>query len=141
MNNKDINSKPTKVYLKIKSFDVGMHNRIISALKKLSLPKEWLINEEILVDDEDLYSIIWVKDQSNEQYFSDIDERDDRLKRATKLLDKFDKNIISEIKELDPIIFLGITTKQEFLPLNLDLMNMCARTGVEIYLYFFKAEE
>jgi hypothetical protein len=135
-----MNLKHTTVYMKIRDFDSEGHHRIISVLKRLALPENWFIEEEILVDDEDSYSIIQIKDKFKGPYYSELEERDVRLKRASDLLSRFDESIIREIKEIDQIIFLAISTEQESLRLDSNLIQICAKTGVEIYLYFSRFE-
>jgi hypothetical protein len=111
-------SKHTITYIKINIFDSAEHSKLISSLKHLVLPSGWFIEEEILEGDEDLYSIIIVKDVLKQYYSSDIEERDQRLERAFELLSAFDENVIQDIKEIDPTIFLAIESEQPMLHLD-----------------------
>ena len=133
MNNKKTISKHTITYIKISIFASEEHNQLISSIKKLALPKGWFIEEKILADDEDLYSVILIKDKQNLPNIPDIEERTLRLERAYELLSVFNEDFIRKVKEIDPIIFLAIESEQELIPLDSKLIDICSKTGIEIY--------
>ena len=118
-----------EIAMQIHHLDDNEANGIISIINRKSLPNDWFIERPT-----DETNLVLVRYDRNEDFESEVVERDFLFDNAAELLSFFEKKQNDEIKAFDLNVTLKIMTKEFALPIPTKLLGECGRLGIGIYI-------